>query len=232
VRPAPDEPQSCLEKVSLVRLADVEEFLRCGDGILGHLRERSPDIEETLHGQQLVEADAETVQHSELLGLGLGLHLGDFLSVLGPVELQLAGGNDGLVDKHALHFAGGAGGADPVGLVADRWVGVEAGLFGPALGGLDVGGSLGEGGVVLDGHLLQISQSERGRWGGLRKGGTGRRFLLGNGPARHTGQGDKAGETGIGCRGPLAHPAPPTGSGRWLPARSCWKDRLGRRSFL
>ncbi len=147
-----------LEQVGLVRGADVQQFIRRLDGVFGNGEEVRLHVEEALHRQQLVKADADAVENSVPLGEGLGFRLRNLLRTFRPVESQFAAGDNRLVDEKALHFAGAAGRTDEVALVADGRVGVQARLDGPTTGRLDPCGGLSEGGVALNSQLFQFGK--------------------------------------------------------------------------
>ena len=87
-----------LEQVGLIGLAYVDELFCGPHGVVVELDQLAMDLDEPLGGEDLEEADADTIQDAEGLRLGLPACGVGFLREFGPAEPELATGDELLLD--------------------------------------------------------------------------------------------------------------------------------------
>ena len=156
-----------LEQVGGVGLAAVDHLLGGPQRGVGDLEELTTIRDELLFAQGLEEVEADAVQNTKLLGLGVHPGRLGFPLVLSPTDPLSSRRGDLLLDERLL-LADGGRPWRPVqrpqltGLVADQRIGPEPGLPGPASRDADHARRLDQRGIGGDRHLLEIVQPHHG----------------------------------------------------------------------
>ena len=143
-----------LERVLLVRLAQVEQLLGDLLGFLGVLSQQTFVLDRPLGREDVEVRGGQPVHHLQPLGVCLDLRQFGFLLVLLPAESELPSGHDLLLEREECPLSGPPCGSDL--LADDTGGGVEreTGLEGLAAGRIDVRRGLDERRVVRESELF------------------------------------------------------------------------------